>query len=224
MTDQQAAEPPSSRRIRKTIAGELAPSPTPGQAPSEQELSEGHLAVGMIDDAVAENPGQDVQGPDTLIISTDIPRHGTIHREVSCPLPRPGSGRSLVGQSIRFRHSTLDPDFRQDILVVRWPRKAQEALEPVRYDGPGVVRTRIWILLAGCGFVIMWAGIVLTLLLLCGIVFGGDIFTDLPTWFHPGIALAASIVAIPIGMFSTAVCIKRKEKTLTHSVNRKDGR
>ncbi|WP_199233230.1 hypothetical protein [Rhodococcus sp. SMB37] len=64
---------------------------------------------------------------------------------------------------------------------------------------------------------LMWSGIVLTPLMLCGIVFGGDMFTDLPAWFHPGLALVASISAIPLGLFLVAVCNAR-EATLVHPV------
>lgn len=196
---------PLHRRIWKAIVNEFTPPPMPRPGPSEKQLAEGHLAVGVINHVIEDGPGGDVQGADMLIISADVPGIGTLYRRESCPLSTPGSGRRLIGQTLRFRHTTFDPDFVNDILVVRWPPEVRKALEPDRYEGPGGPRARLWGFLAGCSFAIMWTGIVLTPILLCGIIFGGDMFTDLPEWFHPGIALAASVVAVPLGLFLFAV-------------------
>lgn len=184
----------------------------------------GHLALGTIDDRIEDAPGQDVQGADELIISADVPGHGTLHRRISCPLPTPGSGRGLVGHEVQFRHTTYDPDHSDDILVTRWPPVARRALAPVRHEGPGALRARIWSVLASCGFVVMWAGLALTPILSGGIVFGGDMFTDLPAWFHPGVALTVSISAIPVGLLLVTLCVRRKEAALTHTVERRGRR
>lgn len=217
MTDRQADTPTILRRLWKAIVGEFTALPRPRPTPSETEFAEGHLAVGMIDDALAQGPGQDVQGPDTLVISAHIPGHGTIYRSETCPLSMPGSGQDLVGHSLPFRHTTFDPDYSNDILVIRWPPKAQEALAQIGYERPGPGRARAWSFLAGCSFMIMWAGIALTPILLCGIIFGGDMFTDLPAWFHPLLALAVSVAAVPLGLVLVAVCSSRRDAAFKSS-------
>ncbi|AXK37614.1 hypothetical protein DVA86_24575 [Streptomyces armeniacus] len=186
---------------------EFTPPPKPRPAPSEEQLAEGQLAVGVIDDAIEDGPGCDVQGPDMLIISADAPGHGILHRRVPCPLSMPGSGRNLVGQTITFRHTTLDPHFVNDVLVVRWPDEVKRALEPFRPTGPGALRARAWRFLAGCSGVIAVGGILLTMVMLIGVIFtGGELFADLPAWFHPGIALMASVGAAVLGLFAFSIC------------------
>lgn len=218
MTDHPTGKPSVYRRVWRVLVNEFTPPPKPRPTPSEQEFAAGHLAVGTINDAMAEPPGQDVQGPDRLVISAEIPGYGTIYRHKECPLEMPGSGRSLVGQTIGFRHTTFDPDYGNDILVVRWPREVRRALEPVRYEGPVSLRTRIWGLLAGFSFVIMWAGIMLTPILLCNLIFGAlagsNMLADTLPPVHPAIALAVSIVVIPVGLFLTAVCAARRDALL----------
>lgn len=208
------------RRVGKAVAAEFTPPPRPRAAPSARDLAEGHLVVGVIEVAIQEAPGQDVQGQDTLVISAQVPGTGTLHRTALCPLSMPGSGRDLVSQSIAFRHTTFDPDYEADILVVRWPSQVERALEPVRYEGPGALRARIWSLLAGCSFMVMWAGIALTPILLCGIIVGslsGEfMLDDLLLGVHPGIALVASISAVPLGLFACAGCSLRKDAALGH--------
>ncbi|ABK74837.1 hypothetical protein [Mycolicibacterium smegmatis] len=221
MTDRHAEKPPLLRRVWEAIIGEFTPPSTPRPTPSEAEFTEGYLAVGMINDAIEDGPGGDVQGPDKLVISADIPGHGTIYRTRSCPLSMPGSGLKLIGHSIRFRHTTFDPDYSNDIQVTRWPPEVRKALEPVRYEGPGALRARAWGLLAGCNFLVMWAGIALTPILLCGIMFGGDMFTDLPAWFHPGVALASSVGAVPLGLFLVAVCNVHRDAALSRTRSRR---
>ncbi|SDS92157.1 hypothetical protein [Jiangella sp. DSM 45060] len=231
MTDPQAGtrnpgaqrRPALSRRIWDAIVRKFPPPPMPRPRPSEEQLAEGHLTVGVIDYAIEDAPGGDVQGPDTLLISAEVPGHGVLHRRVQCPLSMPGSGRGLAGQTIGLRHTTFDPDFVDDVLVVRWPPGVDRALEPFRFEGPGALRARVWSFLAGCSFVVMWIGIALTPILLCGMIFGGDMFTDLPTWFHPGIALAASVAAVPLGFVMVAVCNGRMAAALSHPA-RQDGR
>ncbi|CAM5370810.1 MULTISPECIES: hypothetical protein [Streptomyces] len=77
--------------------------------PREEPVTEEHMALGMIEDAIEDGPTE-VQGPDTLIIRADVPTHGQLRRRVTCPLPIPGSGRGLVGRPVRFRHRTHDAD------------------------------------------------------------------------------------------------------------------
>ena len=116
----------SLRRLWNVIVREFIPQPVPRLRPTDEQLTDGHLAVGTIDDAIEESPGSDVVGPDTLIISADVPGHGVLHRKVPCPLPVPGSGRRLVGQIVPFRHTTFDPDFVDDALVVGWPPEGEQ--------------------------------------------------------------------------------------------------
>lgn len=162
-------------------------------ASKRSRSTEGHLAVGVIDDVIEDAPGE-VQGPDTLIISAQVPGHGILHRRVTCPLSMPGSARGLVGQTIGFRHLRLDSDDLDDIAVIRWPGKVREALEPFRPGDPGARRARAWRTLGSCCAVAAVGGILLTVVMLIGVVFtAGELFADLPAWFRPGVALAASV-------------------------------
>lgn len=143
-TDPSKHEQPAMlRRVQKAIVSEFTPPPIPRPTPNEEQLTEGHLAVGMIDDAIEDGPSE-AQGADTLVITAEAPGHGTLHRTTSCPLEMPRSGHRLVGQTITFRHTTFDPDYVKDILVVRWPLEVRNALRPVRDEGPGGVRARVW--------------------------------------------------------------------------------
>lgn len=207
---EQGERPTLRRRIWTGLVSEFTPPVRPRPAPSDKEFADGHLAIGMIIDRIEDGPGGDVQGPDMLVVSNDVSGHGVLHRQVPCPLSVPGSGRDLIGQPVRFRHTTFDPHFIDDISVVRWPPQVNRALAPVRFEGPGAFRARVWNILAGCCFVVMWAGMVLTPILLCGIVLGGDMFTDLPAGFRPGIALAGSVGAVPLGLIAYIFCNKRQ--------------
>ena len=203
------------RRVWRILVDEFTPLPEPRPAPSDEEFAAGSLAVGTINDAIEESPGQDVQGPDLLIISAETPDHGTIYRQTTCPLERPGSGRGLVGQTIGFRHTTFDPDYGNDILVVRWPREVRWALDADRCAGPDSLRTRIWGFFTGLSFVVMWAGIMLTPILLCNLVVGAldgiNMLADILPTVHPAIAVAVSIGMIPLGLFLTAFCATRRD-------------
>ncbi|GAB3616397.1 hypothetical protein GCM10027416_09540 [Okibacterium endophyticum] len=209
------ARTPQTRARRDAIAREFTPPPMPRPRPSAEQLAEGHLTVGTINDAIEDGPGGDVQGPDTLIISADVPGHGVLHRRVPCPLSMPGSGRRLVGRRVPFRHTTHDPDFVDDALVVQWPPEVSRALEPFRPEGPGALRARAWRLLANCSAVVAVGGILLAVVLLIGVVLtGGELFADLPAWFHPGVALASSVGAVPLGFLLFAVCESRVGRAL----------
>ncbi|WP_166906486.1 hypothetical protein [Mycobacterium sp. DL440] len=168
--------------------------------------TEGHLAVGVIDDVIEDSPGE-VQGPDTLVITAQVPGHGSLHRRVTCPLSMPGSARGLVGQTIGFRHLRLDSDDVDDVFVVRWPAEVSRALEPFRPEGPGALRARAWRFLAQCCAVVAVGGILLTMVMLIGVVFAvGELFADLPTWFRPGLVLIASVCATVLGLFGFSAC------------------
>lgn len=172
-------------------------------------FAEGHLTVGVIDDAFEDGP-TDVQGPDTLIISAQVPGHGILYRRVTCPISASGRGRGLVGQTIRFRHISLDSEDVDDVVVVRWPDEVRRALEPFRPEGPGALRARAWRFLAGCSAAITVGGILLTVVMLIGVIFtAGELFADLPAWFRPGVVLAASVGAAVLGAFAFAVCESR---------------
>ncbi|WP_143173255.1 hypothetical protein [Nocardiopsis flavescens] len=169
----------------------------------------------MIDDATEDGPS-DVQGPDMLSITAEVPGHGVLRRRVVCPLSMPGSGRRLVGRAVGFRHRRLDSDDVDDIVVVRWPDEVAEALEPFRPQGPGALRARAWRFLAGCGAVTAVGGILLTVVLLIGIVStGGELFADLPPGFRPGVALAVSAGAVVLGLCAFAFCETRMSRALS---------
>ncbi|MEU8627950.1 hypothetical protein [Streptomyces sp. NPDC048669] len=185
--------------------------------PTEEPFAEGHLAVGVIEDSIEDGPSE-VQGPDTLIISADVSGHGVLRRRVTCPLSVPGRGRGLVGQAVGLRHNTHDPDDMDDVLVVRWPVEVRRALEPFRPEGPGAGRARAWRLLAQCSALVTVGGILLTTVTLIGLVFtAGDLFAELPVWFRPGAALAASAGAAVLGPFAFAFCDSRKTAALSRS-------
>ncbi|WP_097870873.1 hypothetical protein [Streptomyces sp. rh34] len=178
--------------------------------PGEERFTEGYPAVGVIEDSIEDGPSE-VQGPDTLVISADMPGHGVLRRRVTCPLSIPGSGRQLVGRAVGFRHITHDPDDVDDVLVVRWPDAVGKALEPFRPTGPGAGRARAWRLLAQCSAVVTAGGVLLTAVMLIGVVFtGGELFADLPAWFRPGVVLTASAAATLLGPFAFAFCDARK--------------
>ncbi|MFI1226938.1 MULTISPECIES: hypothetical protein [unclassified Streptomyces] len=178
--------------------------------PEEEPRVEGHLAVGVIEDSIEDGPSE-VQGPDTLIISADVPGHGVLRRRATCPLPVPGSGRRMVGQAVGLRHHTHDPDDMDDVLVVRWPVEVRRALEPLRPEGPGAGRARAWRLLARCSALVTVGGILLTVVTLIGFVFtAGELFAELPGWFRPGAVLAASAGAAVLGPFAFVFCASRK--------------
>lgn len=202
--------PTPIRRLWDAIVLEFTPPPTPFPRKSEEQLAEGHLAVGTIDDAIEESPGSDVVGPATLIIIADVPGHGILRRRAPCPLPMPCSGHRLVGQSVPFRHTTFDPDFVNEALVVEWPPEVSQALEPFRPEGPGALRARVWRLLANCSAVVAVGGILLTVALFIGMVFtGGELFADLPAWFRPGVVLTASVGAVVLELFAITGCDSR---------------
>lgn len=218
MTDQQAQKPSLLRRIWRVLVNEFTPPPKPRPTPSEKEFAAGHHAAGKIMAAIEEPVGQDVQGADTLVIRADIPGHGALYRNEICPLSTPGYGRGLVGLAILFRHTTYDPNYSNDILVTRWPPKARETHERIRYEGPGALRARIWSFLSGTSFVIGYAGVMLAPLLLCDLIFGSlagqRVLAEFLPEVHPAIAVAVSIGVIPTGFFLASFCDARRDALL----------
>lgn len=219
MTGQQTAKPSPFRRIWKAV-DEFTPPPQPRPRPSKKELfAEGREAVGAIRSAVPKEPPESGQLDDDLVIHLDTSDHGqllTLPRTVICPLAGPRAGRRRIGSEVVVRHPTLDPGCDNDILVTRWPAHVTEALEPIRYEGPGAFRARIWPILAGCFFVIGYTGVMLTPVLLCNLIFGSLTGADMLAGFlpglHPGIAVAVSIGVIPAGMFLGCVCLTRRDR------------
>ncbi|MYR74913.1 MULTISPECIES: hypothetical protein [unclassified Streptomyces] len=185
--------------------------------PEKERCTEGRFAVGVIEQAIEEGPSE-VQGPDTLVISVDVPGHGSIRRKVICPLSMPGSGRGLVGQPVGVRHVTDDPDHVDDVLVVRWPSEVTRALQPFRPEGPGAGHARAWRFLTQCAAVVTVGGILLTVVMLIGVVFtAGELFADLPAWFRPWDVLAASAGAAVLGPLAFAFCGARVTTALSRS-------
>lgn len=207
------------RRVWDAVVREFTPAPMPRSRPSEEQLAAGHLAVGTIDDAIEDDPGVDVQGPDTLVISAELPGGGVLHRTISCPLSTPGSGRRLIGQAVAFRHTTLELDFVNDVLIVRWPDEVRKALKPYV---PGSLRERFWIFLASCSTVIAVGGFLLAWVMFIGVVFtGSEMFSGLPSWFHPGLTLAGSAAAGILGLFAFGFCNSRATATRSRAGRRR---
>lgn len=182
----------------------------------EERFAGGHFAVGVIEYSI-EEPAGETQGADTLVISADVRGHRVFRRSVSCPLSMPGRGRGLVGQPVGFRHITDDPDDVEDVLVVRWPDEVRKALEPFRPVGPGARRARAWRFLGQCSAVVTVGGILLTSVMLIGVVFTSEVFADLPAWFRPGAALAASAGAAVLGPLAFVFCDSRTSAALSRS-------
>lgn len=56
-----------------------------------------------------------------------------------------------------------------------WPLEARDVHETIRDEGAGSLRVRTWSSLSRCGFVIGYAGIMLTPILLCDLAFGAPL-------------------------------------------------
>ncbi|GAA4667574.1 hypothetical protein [Gordonia humi] len=218
MTETQTAKPSLLRRIWKVL-DEFTPPSTPRPTPSKKEFAEGRAALGIVCSAVQNDAPEGGQMDDDLVIHIDTSDHGqslTLPRTVMCPLPGPGAGQQLIGQQVIVRHTTLDTDYDNDILVARWPAHVTEALTPIRYEGPGTFRARIWNVLAGCFFVIGCAGVMFTPVLLCtltvGLFMGTNLLADILPGLHPAVAAAVSVGVIPAGVFLGCVCLTRRDR------------
>lgn len=219
MTKQRTTKPPLLRRIGRALVNEFAPPPKPRPTPSKKEFAEGRKAIGIVRSAVPNDAPEGGQMDDDLVIHIDTRDDGeplTLLRTVMCPLPGPGAGQRLIGTQVVVRHTTLDLDYDNDILVAQWPTHVTEALKPVRYEGPGAFRARIWNVLSGCCFVIGYAGVMFTPVLLCNLIFGSftgsNMLADILPGLHPAVAVAVSIGVIPAGMFLGCVCLTRRDR------------
>ena len=208
------------RRMWKAL-DEFAPPPEPRPAPSKKEFAEGREAVGIIRYVTSNETPEGGLADDDLVIhidTSDDGQHLTLPRTVESPLPGPFAGRKLIGTEVVVRHTTVDPDYDNDILVTRWPREVQEALKPTRYEGPGARRARIWGVLSACFFVIGYAGVMLTPLLLCNLIFGSlagsNMLADIFPQVHPALAVVVSIGIIPAGVFVGCFCATRRDALL----------
>ncbi|WP_449276727.1 hypothetical protein [Leucobacter sp. GX24907] len=219
MTGQQTAKRSLLRRIGRTLVNEFAAPPKPRPTPSDKDFAEGREAIGIIRSAVPNDSPEGGQLDDDLIIAvhtSDNDQPLTLPRTFMCPLPGAGAGQGLIGQQVAVRHTTVDPDYDNDILVTRWPTHVAEALKPIRYEGPGAFRARIWAILSGYFFVIGTAGVMLTPILLCNLIFGAltetNMLADILPGLHPAIAVAVSIGVIPSGIFLGCVCLTRRDR------------
>lgn len=72
--------------------------------------------------------------------------------------------------------------------------------------------------LSGLSFAVMWAGIMLTPILLCNLIVGSlagsNMLADILPQVHPAIALGISIVVIPAGLFLYCFCATRRDAPL----------
>lgn len=190
------------RRVGRILVNEFTPPPRPRPTPSDQEFAEGYLAEGRVESAIEDPPGGDVQGDDTLNITIDVAGGETLYRAVQSPLGGPGRGSRLVGYHVPVRYTTLDPDYANDVFVVRWPAEVEEALAPYRPTGPGALRARAWNLLADFGLLLVILGVPLSFAGLLDVIlslFGQSIFSDLIPGYWPGLALLAGLSALVLG-------------------------
>ncbi|WP_353115165.1 hypothetical protein [Microbacterium sp.] len=219
MTETHTAKPSLLRRIRRALVDEFTPRPEPRPAPPRKELLEGREAVGIIRYAVSNDSPEGGPTDDDLVIHIDTSvdgQHLTLPRTVRSPLFGPSAGRRLTGEQVVVRHTTLDPTYDNDVLVVGWPAEVARELRPFRPEGPGTLSYRIWSVLASLSFMIGWGGIVFivpTACLLIGMLFiGHDLFDGFPGWMNPAVLFPASVVAIPLGFWLYAACAYRREQ------------
>lgn len=92
----------------------------------EAKFAGGYRSAGMVD-RVVEEPSSEVGGLSThmLLITAELPGQGTIRRRLYSS-EYPAGPDARVGQTMIFRHVTLDPDDLQDVLFVRFTGTAQK--------------------------------------------------------------------------------------------------
>lgn len=208
------------RRIGKGIASEFTPPPKPRPAPLRKELLEGRETVGVIRYAVSNDSPEGGPTDDDLVIHIDVSvdgKHVTLPRTVRSPLLGPSAGRRLIGKEVVIRHTTLDPTYDSDVLVVQWPAELDGELAPFRPHGPGTLGYRIWGVLASLCFMIGWGGVMLVVptacwLLIGMLLLGNHPFDGFPGWTNPAVLFPASIVAIPLGFWLYAACAYRRDR------------
>lgn len=219
--DTRAGEPsrhkkPSLLRRIGSAFNEYVPPPSPRPRPSKKDFAAGHYSVGIVRYAVPNEAPEGGQMDDDVVIHIKTITDGqplTLPRTVMCPLPGSGGGRKLIGSTVRVCHTTYDRDYDNDILVIEWPPEVAEAREPIRYQGPGAFRARIWAILSGCFFVIGYAGVMFTPVLLCNLIAasftGSNGLAGILPQVHPAVALGIGIAVIPAGVFAGCVCATR---------------
>ncbi len=208
------------RRFGKAIVSEFTPPPKPRPAPLRKELLEGREAVGIIRYAVSNESPEGGPTDDDLVVHIDVNvdgEHVILPRTVRSPLLGPSAGRGLIGTEVVVRHTTLDPSYVNDVLVVRWPVAVDRELTPFRPTGPGALGYRIWSVFAGLSFLIGWGGIMLVVPTACWLLIGMLLlgyppFDGFPGWTNPAVLFPASVVAIPLGFWSYAACAHRREQ------------
>ncbi|WP_235737886.1 hypothetical protein [Nocardioides alcanivorans] len=95
----------------------------------EARFRDGHESVGRIDEVITHSSGESVDNYD-LLVSAVLPDSVTIHRKIWF-----GAGDfsdADVGQAVRFRHNTLDPDDLEDVLFGGWHGVRRRRSEPHR--------------------------------------------------------------------------------------------
>ncbi len=207
------------RRIVKAVVSESRPPPKRRPAPLRKELLEGREAVGIVRNAVSNESPEGGPTDDDLHIHIDVSidgEHVTLPRTVRSPLLGPSAGRRLIGQEVVVRHTTFDPSYDNDVLVVRWPAAVDRELTSFRPTGPGALGYWIWSVLASLSFMIGWGGIMLVVpsasWLIVMLFTGQHPFDGFPAWLSPAVLFPASVVAIPLGFWLYAACAYRRDQ------------
>lgn len=92
----------------------------------EAKFAGGYLSAGMVDEVI-EEPSSEVGGSSTsmLLVTAELPGQVRIRRRLYSSDYPAGPG-ARVGQTMIFRHVTVDPDDLQDVLFVRFMGTAQK--------------------------------------------------------------------------------------------------
>lgn len=86
----------------------------------EAKFADGYTSAGMVDEVI-EEPSSEIGGisTSTIMITAEVSGQVTIRRRLYSPEYPAGPG-TRVGQTMIFRHTTLDPDDLQDVRFVRF--------------------------------------------------------------------------------------------------------
>lgn len=92
----------------------------------EARFAAGHRSAGMVDDVI-EEPASEVGGFSTftLMITAEVPGQVNIRRRLYSH-HYPAGPDAREGQTVVFRHSTLDPDDLDDVLFERFAGAGQK--------------------------------------------------------------------------------------------------